>query len=85
MAKEKVEDVVLNEEHKGATQAHYEELAAQSFENQKEGKPHVEIDLIATHNVKFTKDFGHIKKGSLLRISDTAFNIYNKAGAVQKQ
>jgi hypothetical protein len=83
--KEKLDESLLNEDHRGATQAHYEELAAQSSDNRKLGSPDVEIDLIATHTVKFTKDFGFIKKGSVLTISDTAYNIYKKADVVQKQ
>jgi hypothetical protein len=85
MAKEKnTTEEPVNNEHAGATQAYFDELAAKSAENRKAGASDVEIDLHSTHTVKFKKDFGFIKKDAVLTVSDTAYNIYNKAGAVEK-
>lgn len=85
MAREKdIKEEPVNNEHAGATQAHFEELAAKSAENRKAGGSDVEIDLHLTHTVKFKKDFGFIKKDAVLTVSDTAYNIYNKAGVIEK-
>lgn len=84
MAKDTIVEEPFNKESAGVTQAHFQELANKSAENRKTGQGDVEIDLIATHTVKFKKDFGFIKKDTVLTISDTAYNIYNKAAAVEK-
>lgn len=84
MAKDIKAEEPVNNEHAGATQAHFEELASKSAENKRNGGSDVEIDLHLTHQVKFKKDHGFIKKDTVLTISDTAYNIYNKAGAVEK-
>lgn len=84
MAKEIKSEEPINNEAAGATQAHFEELAAKSADNQKNGLPNVEIDLTATHTVKFKKDFGFIKKDTVLTVSDTAYNIYNAKSVVEK-
>lgn len=84
MAREIKAEEPINNEAAGVTQAHFEGLAAKSAEYQKNGQPNVEIDLISTHTVRFKKDFGFIKKDAVLTISDTAYNIYNAKGAVEK-
>ena len=76
--KEAVKEVNLVEKH-------FQEKGNQSKENLSKGGKEVVISLINKVNVEFTKDFGdHIKAGHTQEVSETAFEIYNKAGVVKK-
>lgn len=63
---------------------HFEKKAAQSKKNKAEGGKNVVIDLVKKVRVRFTQDFGYIKKGHEQDLSETAFEIYNSKGVVEK-
>lgn len=58
--------------------------AAQSKKNRQAGGSDVEISVIDTVNVRFTKDFKEMKKGHSQRVSMLAFEFYDKNGVVEK-
>lgn len=64
---------------------HFQEKGKQTKENLSSGGKEVLISLTNKVNVEFTKDYGdHIKAGHTQEVSETAFEIYNKAGVVKK-
>lgn len=72
------------EEQKGIVEAHFEELGAKTRDNLSSGGKAVTVNLIDKTNVKFTKDFGFMKKGHVQEVSETAYEIYKKAGVIEK-
>lgn len=61
------------------------ELAEQSKKNKSNGGKNVEVSVLDTVNVRFTKDFGkHIKKGHEQKMSILSFKVYDKNGVVEK-
>ncbi len=65
------------------TREHFEELAQTSRKNLQNGGETVKINLIKTVNVRFTKDFGIIKKGHEQLLSQAAYDIYKKKEVVE--
>jgi len=86
MAKEttKTEQQPANEEHAGITTAYLQEKGQESATRRKNQESDVEVSLLDTHKVKFTKDFGFMKKDRVETISQMAFEIYTKAGVIEK-
>ena len=72
------------EEQKGIVEAHFEELGAKTRDNLSKGGNPVVINLVDKVNVQFTKDFGFMKKGHVQEVSETAYEIYKKAGVIEK-
>lgn len=66
-------------ENKSLAQEYYEGKAQKSAE----GRQDVEINIVNTRLVRFTKDIGFIKKGHVQKLSDAAFEIYEKQGAIE--
>lgn len=60
------------------------EKAEQSKKNAANGGKPVEVSILDTVNVKFKKDFGKMKKGQTYRISQLAYEVYDKNGVVEK-
>lgn len=65
-------------------QEHYEEKAEQSRKNKANGGSNVTIDLLKTVKIRFNKAFGYNKAGAEITVSETAYEIYNKAGVIEK-
>lgn len=61
-----------------------QEKAKQSSVNIKNGKEAVIVKLDGKVNVRFTKDYGFMKKDQEQTVSDLAFDVYSKAGVVEK-
>ena len=80
----KPKDEAVNNDHAGVTQEFYDKKAEQSAENKRKGGSDVEVSLVDTHKVRFTKDFGFMKKGAEATVSDVAYQIYNGKGVVEK-
>ena len=58
--------------------------AEQSAKNVLNGKAHVEVSLKGKVSVRFTSDYGHMKKDKVYNVSPLAFDVYQKAGVVEK-
>lgn len=85
MAKEKNENTELGvEAGTSLTQAHYDEKGAKSKEQMSMGGNPVEVDIINTTMGRITKDFGSLKKGHVQAFSAMAYEIYDKAGVIEK-
>jgi hypothetical protein len=61
-----------------------QEKADQSKANRANGGADVVVDVLSTVNVKFKKDFGKMKKDKTYRISQLAYEVYDKNGVVEK-
>lgn len=61
-----------------------QEKAKQSSVNIKNGKEAVIVKLDGKVNVRFTEDYGFMKKDQEQTVSDLAFDVYSKAGVVEK-
>jgi len=61
-----------------------QEKAKQSSNNIKNGKEAVKVKLDGKVAIKFTKDYGYMKAGKEAIVSDLAYDIYTKAGVVEK-
>lgn len=61
-----------------------EEKGKQSAINVKNGKDPVIVKLNGKVKVRFTKDYGYMKKDKEATISDLAYDVYAKAGVVEK-
>jgi len=74
------------EDKKSLAQAYYEGKAEQSARNlaaSSTGKE-VEINIVNTRLVRFTKDFGQfLKKGHVQAVSDAAYEIYSGQGVIE--
>lgn len=82
---ENTDNQEVPQEAKGLTNAYFEEQGAKSKANRANGGEDVKISLTNKTLVRFTKDFGkHLKKGDEMEISDMAFDVYNKAGVIEK-
>lgn len=57
---------------------------AQSAKNLSQGGNAVKVSLKDNVEVIFTSDYGYIKKGHKQPVSQLAFEIYQKAGVVEK-
>lgn len=68
----------------GKTQEYYEEQGAKSKHNLSQGGKEVEVSLTNKTLVRFTKNFGFLKKGHEQEVSDVAYAIYEKAGVIEK-
>lgn len=68
----------------GATQEHFQEQGQKSKENRTNGGEDVKVSLTNKTKVRFTADFGHMKKGHEQEVSDVALAIYEKAKVVEK-
>lgn len=60
------------------------EKAEQSRKNRLNGGKDVVVSITDTVNVRFTKDFLKMKKGHTQRISQLAYEMYNKNKCVEK-
>lgn len=60
------------------------EKAEQSKKNRQAGGKDVEVSITDIVNVRFTKDFGKMKKDQTARISQFAFEVYDKNKCVEK-
>lgn len=60
------------------------ELAEQSKTNRNNGGKDVEVSITDTVKVKFTKDFGFMKKDQTATISILAYKVYDKNKCVEK-
>lgn len=61
-----------------------EDKAKQSAINVKNGNKNVIVKLDGKVKVRFTSDYGFMKKGKEATISDLAYDVYSKAGVVEK-
>lgn len=61
-----------------------QEKGKQSATNIKNGNEAVKVSLTRKVKVRFTKDYGFIKKDATLQVSELAYDIYAKAGVVEK-
>lgn len=61
-----------------------QEKATQSAKNRAGGGKDVEVDILSTVEVEFTKDFRKMKKGTKARVSVLAYEFYNKNKVVNK-
>lgn len=68
----------------GATEKHFQEQGQKSKENRANGGEDVKVSLTNKTKVRFTADFGFIKKGHEQEVSDVALAIYEKAKVVEK-
>ena len=63
---------------------HFEAKGKQSKENIANGGSPVIVSLVNKTLVRFTKDYGFMKKGHEQEVSDTALEIYTKEGVIEK-
>lgn len=85
MAKDKEENKDLGiDKGTSLAQNHYDEKAAKSKEQMSMGGNPVEVDLVNTTMGRITKDFGSLKKGHVQPFSAMAYEIYEKAGVIEK-
>lgn len=61
-----------------------QEKAEQSAKNLQGGKEEVKISLTDVIEVRFKRDYGFMKKDQVAHVSSLAFEVYQKAGAVDK-
>lgn len=61
-----------------------QEKGKQSAINVKNGKDPVIVKLDGKVKVRFKNDYGYMKKGREATISDLAYDVYSKAGVVEK-
>lgn len=61
-----------------------QEKAAQSAKNRAGGGKDVEVSILDTVKVRFTKDYGKMKKGHTQSISPLAYEVYDKNSCVEK-
>lgn len=68
----------------GKTEEWFQEQGAKSKSNLSQGGKEVEVSLTNKTLVRFTKNFGFLKKGHEQEVSDVAYAIYEKAGVIEK-
>lgn len=68
----------------GKTEEYFAEQGAKSKSNLSQGGKEVEVSLTNKTLVRFTKNFGFLKKDHVQEISDVALAIYEKAGVIEK-
>lgn len=69
---------------KSDVQEAYDKKAEQSRNNLLQGGETVKINMADTTLVRFTKDYGFIKKGHVQRVSDVAYEIYADKKVIEK-
>lgn len=60
------------------------EKGAQSTKNLANGKEEVKVSLTDVITVRFKRDYGFMKKDQEARVSELSYDLYNKAGVVDK-
>ena len=83
MAGEK-ETVEKTTEKKGVAKEYFETQGAKSKENKSSGGKEVEVSLTNKTAVRFTEDFGFMKKGDVQEVSDVALAIYEGKKVIEK-
>lgn len=68
----------------GITEEYFDEQGAKSKSNKSNGGSEVVVSLINKTLVRFTENFGFIKKGHEQEVSDVAYAIYDKKGVIVK-
>lgn len=61
-----------------------QEKAKQSLKNIQNGKEEVKVSLTDNIEVRFKKDYGFMKKDQTATVSELAYEVYSKAGVVDK-
>lgn len=63
---------------------YFEEKAEKAIKAKKDGAQAPKVSLKNTIKVQFTRNYGFIKKGHVQKVSEVAYEMYQKAGVVEK-
>lgn len=78
------DDQANEAKEKGVAKEYFETQGAKSKENKSNGGKEVEVSLTNKTSVRFTKDFGFMKKGDVQEVSDVALAIYEGKKVIEK-
>lgn len=74
----------ISTEKKVSTKDYFENKAVEAKKRLEEGKPLEKVNIEDKVKVRFTKDYGYMKKGQEATISIVAYNIYNENKCIEK-
>lgn len=65
-------------------QGHFEEMGEKAKKAKVNGTDAPKVNLTERIKIKFKKNYGHNKAGSVISVSKVAFDLYDKAGVIEK-